>query len=134
MALTTALLALAINKQLDLQSWVTQLGRTLAYRGGWYGQRRAFQSVFVLVLALLGLLGFSLLAFLLRRLLARVGLAAAGLAFLITFVAVRASSFHHVDVWLRSGRIRLNWVLELGGIALIAICAWRQGQPTRADG
>jgi hypothetical protein len=49
-----------------------------------------------------------------------------GLGFLMTFVAVRAASFHHVDQWLRHGVVRLNWALELGGIALIAFSAWQQ--------
>jgi hypothetical protein len=48
------------------------------------------------------------------------------LGFLVTFVAVRAASFHHIDRWLGYGVVRLNWVLELGGIALVALSALRQ--------
>jgi hypothetical protein len=46
--------------------------------------------------------------------------------FVVTFVLVRASSFHRMDE-LISWRIlglRMNWLLELGGIALIAANAW----------
>ena len=43
-------------------------------------------------------------------------------------VQVRAISFHHVDLILKmtvSG-VRMNWFLELGGIALVWIAAIRE--------
>jgi hypothetical protein len=42
------------------------------------------------------------------------------------FVLVRATSFHHVDALLGFSieNIRLNVVLELSGIVIIAIAAW----------
>src|SRR4051812_24787616 len=43
------------------------------------------------------------------------------LGFLVTFVLVRAASFHHIDALLGYGRVRLNWVLELSGIILVAM-------------
>ena len=46
----------------------------------------------------------------------------------MTFIAVRAVSFHHVDVFLKSavGGVRMNWALELGGIFLIGLAAVRE--------
>jgi hypothetical protein len=44
-----------------------------------------------------------------------------GTLFLLAFIVIRAASFHHVDVALRdaSAGMRLNGLLELGGIASI---------------
>ena len=117
------LLALfAVNKQLDLQSALTAIGRCLAKAQGWYENRRVVQAAFIAVLALAGLGFLAVMLRALRGRLAENGLAAAGTAFLVTFVLVRAVGFHHVDAMLRMpvAGLRMNWILELGGIALIA--------------
>jgi hypothetical protein len=120
------MLLLGINKQLDLQSWLTQVGRDLAKAQGWYAERQSVQTAFIEILVVCGLTGMGLLALMLRRVLRHVTGAVLGLGFLVTFVAVRAASFHHVDRWLGAGVVRLNWMLELGGLGLIALSAWRQ--------
>jgi hypothetical protein len=51
-------LLLGINKQLDLQTWFTITAKKFALTGGWYGDRRLFQGLFI------GWLIFGLLAFL----------------------------------------------------------------------
>jgi hypothetical protein len=50
----------------------------------------------------------------------------AGLFLLLTFIVVRAISFHHVDVFLKSGiaGLKMNWLLELGGISLVVGAAF----------
>jgi hypothetical protein len=121
-----AVALLGLNKQLDLQSWFTEVGRDLATAQGWYQDRRSVQALIIAALVLGGLTGMAVIALWLRRVISRVADAVLGLGFLVTFVAVRAASFHHVDRWLGYGVVRVNWVLELGGIALIAISAWRQ--------
>jgi hypothetical protein len=121
-----AMVLLGINKQLDLQSWFTQVGRDLAIAQGWYRERHSVQTIFIAALVLGGLTGIALIALWLRRVISHIAGAVLGLGFLLTFVAVRAASFHHVDRWLGSGVVRLNWILELGGIALIALSALRQ--------
>jgi hypothetical protein len=52
--------------------------------------------------------------------------AGVGLAFLLAFVLMRASSFHHVDVFLASAAMGLhwNWILELSGIGAVTAGAW----------
>ncbi|MCB9898640.1 MAG: hypothetical protein H6825_11610 [Planctomycetes bacterium] len=125
--LTALLFALGVNKQLDLQSLFTQVGRDLAKAQGWYDERGTVQVDFIL--GLVAVVGLALLGTLwfLRRALARVRLAFAGTVFLCTFIVVRAASFHHMDVLLQWEflHVRMNWVLELGGIALVALGAWR---------
>ncbi len=56
-----------------------------------------------------------------RRHLRRTWLAVLGVCFLTGFVAIRAVGFHHFEVLIKSNfsGIRINWLLELGGIGLI---------------
>lgn len=128
------LIALGINKQLDLQSFLTYLGKRLAKEQGWYRQRRAVQTIFVGIVAGVGLIASGLVLWLARRSLRQVRLALVGTAFLVSFVVVRAASFHHIDVllgetWLG---LQVNWLLELGGIACIGASAWCNGGRFRA--
>jgi hypothetical protein len=122
MVLAALLTFLAVNKQLDLQSALTAAGRCLSQAQGWYENRRTVQAAFIGTLALCGLVALLLMLRALQGRLAENGLAAAGAAFLVTFVLVRAVGFHHVDAMLRLpvAGLRMNWILELGGIALIA--------------
>src|SRR5205085_8940882 len=46
-SISSLFLALGINKQLDLQSALTELGKIIAHAQGWYEQRRLIQLVFV---------------------------------------------------------------------------------------
>ena len=52
-------------------------------------------------------------------------LALGGMVVLLGFVIVRATSFHDMDSLIREsvGGVTLNAVLELGGIALVAVAA-----------
>ncbi len=119
------LLLLGINKQLDLQSWLTVVGKQVAIAQGWYDQRRTVQKQFIvgLVAVVLALLMFSIQA--LGQSWRRLWLAMTGMAFLGGFIVIRASSFHHIDrlLGLEWAGLRLNWILELGGIICIAVAA-----------
>ena len=119
--LAVFLAALTINKQLDLQSALTAFARCLAKAQGWYENRKWVQTGFIL-----GLLGASLvflvaLFFGMRHHLRRTWAAILGLCFLTGFIAVRAVGFHHFDILIKSdiSGIKINWLLELGGIGLI---------------
>lgn len=114
------LLLLGLNKQLDLQSALTEIGRYLARRQGWYGQRGAVQLAFIGAVALGGLVALAAGLWLASPLTPGRALTLAGLAFIGAFVLIRASSFHHVDAFLGRDLAGLywNWILELGGIAL----------------
>jgi len=129
------MLMLCINKQLDLQSLFTDMGRVLATREGWYDNRRAVQRWLVLGVAAAGAATFLFLAWKIRSALRENLILLLGLTSLITFIVIRAASFHHVDKllgWEILG-FRMNWILELGGIGLIvvgaaqSICRHRSG-------
>lgn len=119
---TLLLLLLGLNKQLDLQTDLTALGRSLARGEGWYGQRRDVQLAFILC----GGLVAAWLAIWAIRLSAHAAPAArlslAGVFMLGGFVMLRAISFHHVDVLLGTRMLgaRIHVLLELLGIAVTA--------------
>ena len=126
-ALTLLMLALGLNKQLDLQSWFGQTGRDLALEQGWYEQRRVVQAVFIALLAA-GAVAVVVWA---RRqwhtLWHEYRAAFVGVCMLLFFIVVRAASFHHIDMILRSdlGATSLHRALEIVGVLVVAAgCAW----------
>lgn len=126
---------LCLNKQLDLQSLATDIGRVLSKEQGWYKQRRSFQLWFVLGLGALSFLATVAMVIRYRTFWKTHYLLASGIVFLVTFVAIRAVSFHHVDVLLKTrvGGMKINWFLELTGIFLIWLAAmWDYRYPQKA--
>lgn len=116
---------LGLNKELDLQSLLTESGRTLTRAIGIYEQRRLLQGVFLLLLA--GATAFAILRLtrILRRSSASAKTAALGIAILFAFILLRAASFHHIDDWVTIDvrGLRGGWWLELTGIVVIALSA-----------
>jgi hypothetical protein len=73
-----------------------------------------------------GLVALGVFSWLGRREWRRNFVALLGTVFLYVFVLARASSIHHVDAMLRwtwQGWT-WNWILELGGIAVVTLGAW----------
>src|SRR5690606_34451823 len=64
--LAALFIALGVNKQLDLQSWFTMVGRSIARQEGWYGQRRVVQAIFIAALAVTGAAAMAWLAWMVR--------------------------------------------------------------------
>lgn len=119
--LALALGALGINKQLDLQTALTEIGRLLARTGGWYEQRHEVQIYFIVAVGVSGALALAALTWLAWPLSASRALALGGVTFLACVLLIRASSFHHVDVFPSQAALglRWNWILELSGIGLV---------------
>jgi hypothetical protein len=120
-------LVLAVNKQLDLQSWFTVVGKRTAIEQGWYESRRTVQAWFITGLAAAGALAGAALWLALGRARRRFAWALVGATFIVVFVVVRAASFHHMDIFLKSELwgVRPNWILELGGLAVLGFAAVR---------
>jgi hypothetical protein len=55
-------------------------------------------------------------------------LAFIGIFFLLSFVFIRAASFHHFDAFreLSFLGIKMNWVLELTGIYLVCLAGLKE--------
>ena len=128
-AVGISMVVLGINKQLDLQTFFTESLRSMAKQQGWYENRRVFQVGFIVSLALGGAATLALVVYALRRVFRYIVGGAVGLSLITSFVLVRAASFHHVDQLLGAGKIRLNWVLELSGIAVVLLAALRARVP-----
>ena len=121
-------LALAINKQLDLQSFLTATGRCAAKLQGWYGSRRAVQMLFLLGIAFGAVLALWSLFWLFRGTWARTGLPILGLSIVLGFVMMRAVGFHHFDrlLGVQVFSLRGNFVLEVAGPVLVGLSALAQ--------
>lgn len=125
--LAAVLALLGVNKQLDLQSLATDVARILARRQGWYEQRQLVQLFMILGLLVVGLASIVAILYASWKAGLEIKLAFVGLAFLIVFIVIRASSFHHVDrlLGVRLFNLRMNWILELGGLSIIMAGALR---------
>jgi len=125
--LAVLLVLLGINKQLDLQTALTEIGRMVAHAMGWYGNRRLVQTVFV---GIVGAAAFGCVLWILKRgchSFARMAITGVGVCGLFAFVLIRAISFHHVDqlLGLKLFGARVNWLFELGSLVVIACGAVR---------
>lgn len=125
--MAVVMLLLGVNKQLDLQSWFTELGRDMARSHGWYERRQLMQLIFIAWLGAVGLVLISWLGSQIRNMHRCTRMAGMGLVVLGAFVLMRAASFHHVDVLLslNFSHVRLNAVFELSSIGVIVYAAAR---------
>ena len=123
--IVVGLVLLGINKQLDLQSALTEIGRMIAAYQGWYARRHEIQIEFIGWVALLAVVMCCLLAYLAYRAPMATRIALVGSVLLLAFVVIRAASFHHVDQFIRHNiaGIRMNWILEIGGLLVIGFGA-----------
>jgi hypothetical protein len=135
-AISVAFIALGVNKQLDLQSALTEFGRVLATSQGWYEQRQVVQFWFILAAGSICLLLGLILLVMARRAPLPTWVALVGVTLVLAFVAIRAASFHHFDRFIgtRILGLKWNWVLEIGGISIVLIASeWRRRWQTMVD-
>jgi predicted RNA-binding Zn-ribbon protein involved in translation (DUF1610 family) len=123
LVLAALMVLLGINKQLDLQSWLTEVMKERAQMEGWYAYRRHYQFLFV---AFVGI-GMLIVLITMRLYLAnswrRFKLTWAGLVLLCGFIIIRMASFHHVDLFINQHvmGIKLNVMLELSALLLVIL-------------
>ncbi|WP_028967675.1 hypothetical protein [Sphingomonas phyllosphaerae] len=130
--LALSMLALGINKQLDLQSLFTAVLRDNAVHYGWFGERRELQLAFIVVIGGFGLVLAAALAYYLRALQRSMRVAALGVCLVYTYVIIRAASFHHVDRIIGAAILGGRWssILEIGGILVVLIGALGVERPS----
>jgi hypothetical protein len=116
---------LGVNKQLDLQAWITDVVRTLAVEQGWHEERRVVQAVIVGVIGIGGLAALAGIVAVTRRLLPRHLPAFIALGVLLAYAALRTVSLHHLDAVLRDRTLgwRHGELIEAGAVLCIAGCA-----------
>ena len=116
-----AVVLLGFNKQLDLQTLLTQIGKQMANQEGWYDQRRQLQAVFGAVFVGLSAAGAVKIFFAARRQRWPLRLALVGTLVLIAFVMMRVATF---DLDLPNIGDSINALVELAGIACVSGGAW----------
>ena len=124
-AISLLMLVLCVNKQLDIQSLITAVGRVMAKNSGWYQDRAFYQVVFVWVIAIVGISLAATIGVAKWRSRKSVVTAAFGIVLLIGFVVMRAASFHKIDLVLgiSFSAVKLNHIVENLAIGLILISA-----------
>ncbi len=127
--LTMALAFLALNKQLDLQVFVTGLARTTAKNQGWYSDRKPLQMVAVGFAALVVSFFASVAVRMLRPNLARLWPALTGVVVLGLYASVRMTSLHELDALVVRGPFPMKWWMELLGLALIFWATTKRAEP-----
>jgi len=117
-----------INKQLDLQSPLTEVGRQIARDQGWMDHRLIVQFGFVVAFETTATAAFLSFTIIRRDLLRRFILAFSGLFVLLCFIVSRMASFHHFDEMLgfRLYGAKMNWLLELTGIYLVFVSGFKE--------
>jgi hypothetical protein len=122
---TLLMVALGVNKQLDLQTWFTQTGRDIAIEYGWYERRRVIQMLFIAWLAIGAVVASSWIKRVVKTLDVHARLASLGAVLLALFIVARAASFHHIDklLGLSIESVTINAVLELSAISVIVLSA-----------
>jgi len=128
-SISALFLFLGINKQLDLQTALTEAGRYLAQYQGWYEQRQLVQLAFIALIAVACLISAITLLIWARDAPISTWLALMGTTLVIGYVLIRAASFHHVDRFIGKTILgfRWNWILEMSGIVLVLLASgWRQ--------
>lgn len=129
------MLALGVNKELDLQLLLGEMGKQLALEQGWYAQRKMVQLAFVTLFGTVLVASLSVAGFLLRRLIYRIWPATVGVALVLAYAGARAAIFHALRDSVDGTLASRLWVFELLGIALVAWSALRASRPlSRAAG
>lgn len=134
LALGAAIFALAVNKQLDLQSDVTAFAKGLAQRQGWYEERRTVQVAFIAMMFVGIVVGVAATVRFVRHVPREGGLALMGVACVAVFALLRAAQFNHVAGRLPSfgGSLPLLSVaFEVAGGVSIGYAAWGVGRGRR---
>lgn len=131
--ISALMLVLCINKQLDLQSLLTEIGRKLAYRYDWYQDRRYFQGLFIKTITVMLFIIISIAFIVMRKSQKTIIGAMIGMTLLASFVAARAASFHHMDhtLTITFTALKLHHILENIGIFLVSINAALAVSPAR---
>lgn len=129
LGLSVLMLLLGMNKQLDLQTLLTEVGRDLAKAQGWYGGRRVVQVAFLAGLTLFAGGAGLALSYALRKVLKRVLPVMLGVGLIVAYVLVRAATFNHLAPGGGRASALPVWILELSGILLVTFAAHRATVP-----
>ena len=119
---------LGLQKQFNLLTALTEIGRMIARSGGWAEQRRPVQALAMVAAGIAGLIIFRAAYHRLSAVSSGVNkIAFIGLVYLLLFVVLRAISLHQFGTVLNYEicGARVNWIAELLGIYWIGLAVFR---------
>lgn len=138
LALAGAVLVLGLGAELTPR--FDDYARRVAWSEGWYSGRRPLQAQVILAVTVAGGLAALMGLWLLRRSRWQQLLGFVAVAYLASFLLVRAVSLHQVDAALDrhiAGELHLTSALELTGLFAVAVAAatelWRVRQSRTHD-
>jgi hypothetical protein len=124
--IASILLLLGINKQLNFQTLLIILGRSLAYKQGWIENRRAVQELFVIAFGIGIAIFGAIIIFRIRRILLSAWLEISGIAILLIFTLIRAGSIDHI---YKTEKIETAFThihaIEFAGILIVLAALFR---------
>jgi hypothetical protein len=122
------MILLAVNKQYDIQSLFTEMGRQIARAQGWMDQREIVQFWFIMVFGASATVALLLFSIVMRDLFRRFILAFSGLFFLLAFLVIRAVSIHSFDMIIQFKYlgVKMNWLFELTGIYVTGAAGFKE--------
>lgn len=127
--ITCLMAALALNKELDLQTLILTAGRCLSQAQGWYADRRLVQRDFILALIALACAAGAGIIWLLRGIMHHNLIALSGLVALAGFVLFRGGSMFHIfepeQAFEGTLLHNITSALEVLSPVLIILAAWR---------
>ena len=129
------LICLGLNKQLDLQTIITDVGRWGATRLNLMEQRHLFKRVFILCLFISLVFFTYYLRIPLKMFMQKYRVVGFGCILIVTFVFCRALSFHIFSIpfneFLAKYEVYIGW--EIIALGIIFIGVWKYKQLIHSD-
>jgi hypothetical protein len=118
--ITILLTVLGLNKQLDLQTLLIIVGRSIAEAQGWGDYRRVVQALFTFMLGLGLVLSGAVVLFRVRRAIPTAWIEITGTMVLLGYTMIRAGAISHIGraESIESVAIRIH-AFELFGVMII---------------
>ncbi len=104
---------------------MTAVGREVSRLQGWYDQRRTLQKESIITVGLVAALGLFYLGYIVFHLPTSYKITLVGTLCTFTFIAMRASSFHHFDFFVAHKilGVKLHILVEIAGGVIVSLGA-----------
>lgn len=125
-ATALGLFALGVNKQLDVQTWIFQVGRDATIEAGLYETHRADVHLAAAVIA--GVIGVAIvvaIVVMVRRVVRAAALLLLGALLLMAYVVIRQAIFHGIEPLAAYDGDASIAAIEIAGVVMVAMGALR---------
>ena len=128
LVMAVGMLLLGLNKQLDAQVLLREIGSYMAHQEGWFAYRRIVQAVVGSITIALSAVAAWRMFLIARRSAGAIRWAVAGSLVLLAFFAMHVASFGHLGMPYLGDNF--DEVMEFGGVMCVAGGAWRWRRKT----